>query len=156
MGKTDLAVFFDGELAGVHMKERILSCNEVSEKYGLSLNREQAAALVQVCGETLKKTGRIEMGDGIADRIILEFCDSSYISAENYEDLLGKFIELFYRFKNETHDIISDADLIRLMKSEFDGFCAGSEDLLSQRLTELAKHINDGKTFESFYCGGGR
>lgn len=153
MKNAELALLFGGEIANKRMEEKILSCNEVSKKYGLSLSPAQAAIFAKNINEILNKAGRIEFGEGIADRIILAFCDSPYILSENYEDFLRELADLFYHFKNETHELVSDAELISFMKSEFDGECAGSMDLLSQSLTELARHINAGKSYETFKKG---
>ena len=35
---------------------------------------------------TLKETGRIELREGIIDKLIKEFCDSPYINQENYAE----------------------------------------------------------------------
>lgn len=124
----------------------LLACNKVTASYGLTLTRQQAAALITTRTEVLKSTGRIEFSGGIAGDLVLAFCDSPYISQENYEDTLHQLIELFYSFKNETSDQVSDADLIEYMKNAFNGPCSGSMELLADReLPALAQKTNNNR-----------
>ena len=59
--------------------------------------------------------------------------------------------DLFYEFKNETLDLLSDAELVSFIKQAFDGACAGSIDLLAwQALPALAQHLHEGRSFKSF------
>jgi len=58
---------------------------------------------------------------------------------------LNELIEIFYYFKNETLDQISDDELISLMKKYFDQSCQGSVELLQNReLVALAHNIRYG------------
>lgn len=123
----------------------ILKCNDFTVDYGLVLTEKQAAELVETRALALKDTGRIEFGGGVIDKIIHAFCDSPYISTHNYEETLHELVELFYSYKNETLDLISDDDLIRYMKTAFDGRCGGSLELLSGReLYRLARNLRFG------------
>lgn len=93
---------------------------------------------------TLRKTGRIELGDGVAPKLAAAFCDSPYVTKENYEETLHELIELFYGFKNETYDVVGDDALIGYMKRAFDGECRGSLELLSGSvLPALARKLNE-------------
>lgn len=104
------------------------------------LTRQQSLALRQTAAGALKQTGRIEFGPGAVDPIIEAFSDSPYLTRENCEDTFSQLIMLFYTFKNETLDRISDEALIKYMKKAFDGECRGSIELLeSQALPALAK-----------------
>ena len=123
--------------------EAVLSCNEKTSANGLALTAEQAQRLVEVRAGSLKKTGRIELGRGILDRLILAFSDSPYLSQDNYEDTLQELVELFYSFKNETVDRVRDEVLISYMKEAFDGECAGSVELLAEEaLPKLVYEVN--------------
>jgi len=129
----------------------ILKCNEYSERFGLALTQAQAIELVETRSVSLRDNGRIEFGGGVIDKIIREFCDSPYIYMQNYAQTLHELIEAFYYYKNETMDLISDDDLIKFMKSAFDGVCQGSVDLLSGReLYRLAKNLRFGLPAD--YC----
>lgn len=123
----------------------VIQCNDLTEQFGLVLTQAQAIELVETRSVALRDNGRIEFGGGVIDKIIKEFCDSPYISMQNYTSTLHELIEIFYYYKNETMDLISDDDLIKFMKSSFDGVCQGSLDLLSGReLYRMAKNLRFG------------
>jgi hypothetical protein len=117
--------------------------NEETRKYGLILTEQQAIILAKTKSDSLKNAGRIEFSSGVIDKLILAFCDSPYITQENYEDTLHELMDIFYSFKNETLDMISDNDLIGFMQKSFNGICCGSLELMSGReLPELARKLN--------------
>ena len=64
----------------------ILSRNEDTSEYGLALTAEQAQALVLSRNESLKASGRIELGGGVIEKLIHFFAGSPYTNAENYEE----------------------------------------------------------------------
>ena len=109
----------------------IKKCNEYTNKYGLILSDNQISNLLERRKETLKETGRIEFREGIIDKLIKVFCDSSYINQENYAETLYELIEIFYEYKNEIMDLITDDELIEFMKKSFDGICQGDLEYLS-------------------------
>ena len=82
----------------------IRKCNEYTNKYGLVLSDNQINNLLERRIETLKETGRIELREGIIDKLIKEFCDSPYINQEIYAETLYELIEIFYEYKNETNE----------------------------------------------------
>ncbi|WP_279230461.1 DUF6323 family protein [Clostridium thermarum] len=43
----------------------------------------------------MKRNGRIEFGSGVIGKIIMEFCDSPYISKHNYVEILNELIDIF-------------------------------------------------------------
>jgi hypothetical protein len=104
-------------------------------------------------------TGRVEFGGGIVDKVILMFCDSPYISMHNYEETLHELIEIFYYYKNEALDLIGDDELIKYMKTAFNGICQGSLDLLAGReLYNLARGLRFGYSLpdpdDTYGCDG--
>lgn len=109
----------------------IKKCNEYTSKYGLVLSDNQISNILERRKEVLKETGRVELREGIIDKLIKEFCDSPYINQENYAETLYELIELFYEYKNETMDLITDDELISFMKKSFDGIAQGDLDYLS-------------------------
>ncbi len=123
----------------------IVKCNDLTARYGLVLTHAQAIALVETRADSLRDNGRIELGGGVVDKLIKEFCDSPFISASNYAEILHELIRLFYYYKNEALDLITDDDLIKFMKTAFDGVCQGSLDLLAHReLEQMAKNLRFG------------
>ena len=123
----------------------IIKCNEITSRYGLILSEVEAQELVETRTEALSNNGRIEFAGGIFNKMIRNFCDSPYLSQFNYAATLNDLIEIFYYFKNETLDEISDDELISLMKKYFDGKCQGSIELMQNReLESLARNIRYG------------
>ncbi len=127
--------------------KEIVSCNQITSRFGLVLSEKAAVALANTRKEVLEKVGRIEFAGGVINKIIMEFCDSPYLSQFNYEESLHELIETFYYFKNETLDEIDDDELIAFMKKSFDKTCQGSIDLLQTRdLENLARKVRFGIT----------
>ena len=125
----------------------IINCNEITLRYGLVLSQTDAKALVEIRSEALEHNGRIEFKGGIINKLIMEFCDSPFLSQYNYAETLGELIETFYYFKNETLDEMGDDELISLMKEYFDKNCQGSLELLQNRELEvLARNIRYGES----------
>lgn len=112
-----------------HAKEELQKCNVLSEKYGLSLSEEQMELVIKNRFETLKQTGRIEFGAGVVEKLVYEFCDSPYIEQEEYVDVLMELQEMFYLFKKETMEQLTDDELIGAMGLVF-AFSCGSLELL--------------------------
>lgn len=123
------------------------SSNDISSRWGLALTDAQAANVAQRRIDALKATDRVEFGGGIIRKLVYAFCDSPYIFRENYEQTLIDLQDAFYYFKNESHDMLSDDELIEYMVKEFNGKAQGSlEYLTGTFLPELARRLReDGK-----------
>ncbi|MDR1551000.1 MAG: DUF6323 family protein [Hungatella sp.] len=109
---------------------RVKEANDYTKKFGLALTDEEAALLIGERKDALKEQERVEFGVGILPKLIFAFCDSPYIYQDNYVDTLGRLQDMFYLYKNESLDEISDDELIEFMKDQFDGPCQGSLDHL--------------------------
>lgn len=130
---------------------KVKEANDYTKKFGLTLTDEDAALLLSERKEVLKNEQRVEFGEGILPKLIFAFCDSSYIYQDNYTDTLGRLQEIFYLYKNESLDEITDDELIDFMKNEFDGSCQGSLDYLEETcLEKIARRARFG---ESLYEG---
>ena len=108
----------------------VLKTNEVTEKYGLALTKEDAEMILSERKNTLQEQRRVEFFQGIVPQIIYEFCDSAYIDQNNYADTIIRLQELFYRYKNEMQDEITDEELLHFMKEQFETVCFGDLDYL--------------------------
>ena len=92
--------------------------------------------LIEKRKEALKNTGRVEFRGGILDKIINAFCNSPYLNQENYASTLYELVDIFYEYKNETIDLVTDEELIKFMKKSFDGICHGSTKYLAETIVE--------------------
>lgn len=89
----------------------------------------------------LRAAGRIEFGGGILPKLIRAICDSPFIEQENYADVLAELQEIFYHFKNETRDRLTDDELIELMVGVFNGRAQGSAEYLAGLTAEALARI---------------
>lgn len=120
----------------------ILETNKLSEKYGLVLDKKGALEILKARNQALRDYGRIELSNEPLRNIVKCFCSSPYLYQHNYADVLSELIDIFYYFKNETGDLISDQQLLSLMKEYYDTSCSGSLELLKNReLMILARDI---------------
>lgn len=127
----------------------IKKCNEYTSKYALILSDNQINNILERRKETLKETGRIEFREGIIDKLIKEFCDSPYINQENYAETLYELVEIFYEYKNETMDLITDDELIKFMKKSFDEIAQGDLEYLSGTIMyRMRENLLSGKSID--------
>ena len=125
--------------------QQILDTNQYTERFGLALSREDAELLNEERKKTLKKEGRVEFGQGVLPKIIQVFCDSCYITQDNYTDTLVRLQEIFFLYKNEMLDEITDDELLEFMKEQFENVCFGDLDYLeSTCLNIFAQAIRAG------------
>lgn len=122
----------------------ILELNKITEKYDLILTKEQVVDLVNNRNIILKEYGRIELGGGILEKLIYEFCDSPYIYKEEYLDILEELTNIFYEYREEFDEKLTDEQIIQYMKKKFDTTCNGSLELLAYKEFEyLKEHLKE-------------
>lgn len=136
---------FNSKLVNAKALNEVIVCNNFTAPYGLVLTEAQALELVKTRSDALRANGRIEFGGGIIDKIIKAFCDSNYLSEDNYAETISELVEIFYYYKNEMLDVLSDDELIELMKKYYNASCYGSVELLREReLNKAAQNIRSG------------
>lgn len=128
---------------------RLLEVNDRTSHFGLTLSTEEAKQLLVERKESLRQQNRIEFGEGILVKLIDVFCDSPYIYQSNYVETMTRLQDIFYEYKNESMDALSDDELLELMVKYFNGACEGSLDFLEETLLEdYARQIRiQGETF---------
>lgn len=110
--------------------------NRKSEQFGLTLTEEEEHALIVSRDDSLKKYHRVEFGAGILPQLIESFCDSPYLNQTNYAESLKQLIEVFYEFKNESEDMLTDDELLSFMREQFDAVCFGDIEYLADTCLE--------------------
>ena len=134
---------------------KVLETNQVTKHFGLVLSEQDAKLILDERKKSLQEQRRIEFGEGIAPKIIYEFCDSDFIDRNNYADTIIRLQEIFYLFKNEMNDEITDDELLHLMKEQFELLCFGDLDYLeSTCLVNFAQVIRAG--YDGYQQTGGR
>lgn len=126
-------------------KELLTVCNERTERFGLVLSETDKQELMLCRNNSLKKHRRVEFGGSILDKIIYAFCDSQYVSQDNYLKILEKLQDMFYEFKNEMQDKMNDEELIHFMREQYEEVCFGDLDYLEGTcLPRMAAAIRGG------------
>ncbi len=128
--------FFNAIMAKSQMTE-LIATNEYTKRYGLELTCEDAELIIQEKNNTLRTQQRVEFGKSIIPKIIYEFCDSDYISQDNYVETLQNLQDIFFLYKNEMQDEISDDELLHFMREQFDNVCFGSVEYLSETCLDI-------------------
>ena len=119
--------------------------NQKTLALGLQLSQNEISELISARNASLKKYQRVELNDGILDKLIYTFCDSPYIDQNNYAETLYELEDLFYGFKNECNDRISDDELFTFMREQFDQICYGDINYLRDTcLTRFSEAIRKG------------
>lgn len=125
--------------------EKVLETNQKTEQFGLVLSEADAKLILQERSNSLREQKRVEFGSGIVTRIIYEFCDSEYISQADYVETIIRLQEIFYMYKNETRDELTDDELLHLMKEQFETICFGDlEHLEGTCLDNFARAVRAG------------
>ena len=109
---------------------KVVETNQTAERYGLVLSEEDAKLILEEKNNALREQKRVEFGGGITPKIIYEFCDSDFIDQNNYVETIIRLQEIFYLFKNEMEDEITDDELLHLMKEQYELICFGDLDYL--------------------------
>lgn len=105
--------------------KEVRDTNQYTAKYGLILSEEDMEILLAEKNNILKTEQRVEFGRGILPQIIYTFCDPAFISQNDYVETLIRLQEIFYLYKNEMQDEISDDELLCFMKEQFETVCFG-------------------------------
>lgn len=125
--------------------EQMLETNRKTGHFGLTLTKQDAELLLEERSQALREQKRVEFGGGILPQIIDTFCDSGYIQQENYVSTLIRLQEIFYLYKNEMQDEITDSELLNLMKEQFELLCFGDLDYLEGTcLSNFAQAVRAG------------
>jgi len=112
-------------LSGQMWLKQVQETNQYTEQFGLTLSPKDAELLLAERNRILKTERRIEFGAGVLPQIIYVFCDSSYISQADYVETLIRLQEIFFMYKNEMQDEITDEELLNFMKEQFETVCFG-------------------------------
>ncbi len=130
-----------------HELTAVNSCNTQTEQFGLSLTKEQARELVVSHHASLASHQRVEFGYSILKPLIFAFCDSPYINRDSYLDTLKRLQDIFYEFKSECGESLTDEELLNFMREQFDQTCHGNMEYLETTCLErFARKIRGGYT----------
>lgn len=135
----------DGALVLVEKEaQALLDANPVLQQFGLALSGPDAHKLALADQKLLQNTGRVAFGGGVAHKLALAFCDSPYIDNRTLVDSLEELTDIFYYYKNETAERLTDEELIAFMEKNFNGVCQGSFELLRTRELDALARLASG------------
>ncbi|MGN0204508.1 MAG: DUF6323 family protein [Coprococcus sp.] len=135
--------------------QKLLETNQYTEQFGLVLSAQDTELLVTERMDTLKRERRVEFGQSILPALIYSFCDSAYIRQENYVETLIRLQEIFFMYKNEMEDELTDEELLNFMKEQFETVCYGDLDYLEGTCLEIfAEAVRAG--YRDYCCSEGR
>ncbi|MCI8285078.1 MAG: hypothetical protein HFE90_07440 [Firmicutes bacterium] len=123
----------------------VIQTNKITQNFGLVLTEQDSELILKERSNTLREQRRVEFGAGITSKIIYEFCDSDFINQDNYVDTIIRLHDIFYLYKNEMQDEITDDELLHLMKEQFENLCYGDLDYLETTcLSNFAQAVRAG------------
>ena len=132
-------------LSSQNQIQKILEVNQKTARYGLELTEADAKTLSETRNSELRRQQRIEFGEGILPKLIDAFCDSPYMDQGTYVETLIRLQEIFFLYKNEMLDEISDDELLQFMREQYDDICFGDLDYLEGTcLNHFAQAIRAG------------
>lgn len=71
------------------------------------------------------------------------------MNQENFASSLYEIVDIFYEYKNETMDLITDDELIKFMKKSFDEIAGGDLDYLSGTIMyKMRENLLSGKSLD--------
>ena len=117
--------------------QQIQQSSQYAQRYGLQLSEEETQVLLTERSKALQAERRVEFGQSILPQLIYAFCDSAYISQDNYLDTLIRLQEIFFLYKNEMQDEITDEELIHFMREQFEEVCCGDLEYLESTCLEI-------------------
>lgn len=106
--------------------------NRQTAPFGLVLSEKAMERLCRQREEALRESGRIAFGEPVLGKLIAAFCASPYLAQSEYEETLMELQTLFYYFKNECRDLLSDDELIEGMRLIYEEAAGGSVAFLSE------------------------
>lgn len=100
-------------------------------RYGLALTPRQELKVVQGWQAAQTAHRRLETSGSLLTLLTTAFCDSPWLNNETLADTLCELCDIFYYFKNEWAEGLTDEELAGHMAAAFNRH--GSLDLLRQR-----------------------
>lgn len=101
-----------------------------AQAHGLALSQAQLERLERSRLQDLRATGRVEFGGGILPKLLVCFCSSPYLSSGCEADL-AQLQTLFYQFKGECGEQLTDDELLSAMRLIFDQAARGDLEFLA-------------------------
>ena len=120
-----------------NLVSRLLEINSATQKHGLILTEAIAKEITEARQHALKVNDRVDFSSDTVTRLVKAFSQSYYITQENFSEIIGEILDLFYFLKNEIKDALSDDEMISEMLIVFNDYCAGEIELMQNKGVEI-------------------
>ena len=100
--------------------QKLIKLNDESINYGLILNEKDIEGIMKNTNETLKRIGRIETSTNTLEKIIELVYSSPYTDKDNYIENINDMQEVFYYFKSQVLDLLSDDEVIEILEKTYE------------------------------------
>ena len=121
----------------------LMDLDAKANNYGLIINESTAKEIAVYRNKALIENERFEINSNAITRLTSAFLETRYINQEDFADIIGEIINLFYYIKNETENAVPDDDLISEMLKVFNETCFGSVELMqSKGLEKILRKFN--------------
>lgn len=141
------SLFLSESLSSSQQTRLLETCNRASAPYGLELSAQALTQLLCERGNILHAAGRVEIGEGILPKLVATFCDSPFLCAANYEEMLSRLQEDFYLLKGECLEALNDDELLESMKLLFNGPAQGAPEILESVSVEQLMNPPEAEDF---------
>ena len=118
-----LALFHDNKLVSARNKiisSQLMALNEEISEHGIVLSEADCKDIAEFRHDALMESDRVEVGLGIAGRIVREFAESGYVDQKNFRQVVEDLLECFYTLKNETEDKATDDQVMEFLHYLFE------------------------------------
>lgn len=102
-----------------------MALNDDIAEHGIVLSEEDCKDIAEFRHEALLESDRVEVGLGIAGRIVREFADSGYVDQHSFRQVVEDLLECFYTLKNETEDKATDDQVMEFLHYLFETAVGG-------------------------------
>lgn len=100
---------------------------EIDNNY---LSKEEVKGLIINKNKILKDNGLIEINNNVLKILIEYFSNSSFIDRSNYNEILNELVSVFYSYRINLSNRISDEEIIKYLYYNFENTCNGEIILL--------------------------
>ena len=126
-------------------EERLLVLNDRLAMHGLVLSAEDVHEILAERRVALAEAERVELGESIAPQLVEAFYDSDDIDRRDFVATVIRLQEIFFSYKNEVGETMSDEELLQVMRILFDRCCHGDVEMLeSTVLEQFARTVRAG------------
>src|SRR5574344_1544124 len=104
----------------------VMELNNVIKRHKLVITKQAATELINNRNNNLKERGLLEINSENLKNLILEFSVSEYITQPEYVYILEEVTNIFYDFRQQLPNRISDENIIKTLIDKFENRYFGS------------------------------